>query len=464
MLAFSISFEDDYLNVVRNLSSSGIHPLSSERREDEPLVVAGGPCTFMNPEPVAPFIDLFALGDGEVLVPLLVKKWIEVYGGAFAGKSDYLEALSCEEGIYIPRFMDVAYRVSGEVRSFSYRGRGGHRIRPLRSYGHGGDMPRLLSPYAHFSSMPLIEVGSGCSRGCRFCAASFIYRPVRRRGLEEMKRDIDRLISGDCRRIGLVGASISDHPQLVHILEHIVSRGAAAALSSMRLDGIDVEVVRLLRQLGVRSLTCAPEAGSQRMRDVIKKSLTEEDILSAVERIIEGGIRGLKLYFMIGLPFERDTDVEAIVGLLKKVKGIAGRHSPGPRVALKINPFVPKPFTPFQWYPMERRGVLENKIKYLRREIRSIRGIPLKTGSVRESTIQAVLSRGDRRLACVILDVVSSGSSFMLAMRHSGLDGGSYLYRERSAGEVFPWDFIDHDVKREWLYKDYQRAERVASR
>jgi radical SAM superfamily enzyme YgiQ (UPF0313 family) len=231
----------------------------------------------------------------------------------------------------------------------------------------------------------------------------------------------------------------------------------------MRLDGIDPSLIDLLGRLGVRTLTCAPEAGSQRMRNVIRKALNEEEILRSVEMIGRGEIRTLKLYFMIGLPFEEIGDIEAIIELVRKIREVVWRVNRRTRIQLKVNPFVPKPFTPFQWAPMDRDVALRSKVARLRGEIRRIPAVSMKVGNLRGARIQGILARGDRRLAPYLLDVAHGDVSLPVALRRDGKKSAFYLYRERSEDEIFPWDFIDHGYSKEWLLREWRRAGRAAS-
>jgi radical SAM superfamily enzyme YgiQ (UPF0313 family) len=418
----------------------------------------------MNPEPIAPFVDLFALGDGEILVPVLVRKWLDVVTDADrSGKDDYIEAMAGEDGFYAPGSLEISTGPGGEISSLHYSGGEDGRVKRVWSDRFGEGILRLLSPASHFSNMPLVEIGSGCSRGCRFCAASFIYRPPRKRSLSDIREEIDRLLPLGDGKIGLVGSALSDYPDLFPVLEHIASHGGGVGLSSLRLDGFSGRIIEILSRMGVKTLTCAPEAGSQRMREIIKKSLTREDILESIEVIGRNRIANLKLYFMIGLPFERDEDVESIVELVDEILGTLKKHQSPTRLSLKINPFVPKPFTPFQWSPMEGEAELRRKMDLLRKRFRGERTIALKSGSLRNAVTQAILSRGDRRIATCLEESVREGSSLAVAMRRGGVDRVFYLYQERSMDEIFPWDFIDHGIQKARLYREYSKAEERAS-
>jgi radical SAM superfamily enzyme YgiQ (UPF0313 family) len=463
LVAFSVSFEDDYSNIIRTLIAGGFQPEAEKRGDGFPVLLAGGPCAFMNPEPLATVIDLFALGDGEKLIPTVVERWLEVISGSDGGKNDFLEAMGGEEGFYVPRFLEVKCSDDGKVGSFSYLGKRGWRVKRVWSDRCGENSPRILSPQSHFAEMPLVEVGTGCGRGCRFCAASFIYRPPRKRTVDEVKRDIDRLFPTGNGKIGLIGSALSDYPGLIKILEHIANMGGTVGLSSFRLDGINDSVVELLSRLNVKTLTCAPEAGSHRMREIIRKSLDEDEILESIAVIGRSEIVSLKLYFMIGLPFEIDEDIEAIVCLVKKIKGILRHHRSVTKISLKINPFIPKPFTPFQWSPLEREESLRIKIDFLSKKFRKVNGITMKVGSIRKAVNQAILSRGDRRLSNCLIDAARGGSSLKTSMRRYGIDSQFYLYRSRSEEEIFPWDFVDHGIEKRWLFKEYQRAGMIAS-
>ena len=463
LVAFSVSFENDYANIVGTLVASGIEPEADLRGEETPGFRAGGPCAFMRPEPLAPIVDLFALGGGEVLIPTIIEKWLEVIAGSSGSKLDFLEAMAGEEGFYVPRFLDMKCYPGGNVKSFRYMGEENRRVKGVWSELYGKNVPRLLSPYSHFAEMPLVEIGMGCSRGCRFCVASFIYRPPRKRDPDEVKRDIDRLLPIGNGRIGLVGSALSDYPGLIEVLEHIWRRGGEVGLSSFRMDGVNAEVLALLSRLGVRTLTCAVEAGSQRMREIIRKSLSEDEILRSIQAIGRKRLGMLKLYFMVGLPYERDEDVEAIIDLVRKIKGVIKPYQPGTRISLKVNPFIPKPFTPFQWSPLERKEVLRKKIGYLIKNLKGTEDIALKVGSLRKAVDQAILSRGDRRLAMCIVAAAKGGFSLQASMKRAGIDSHFYLYRDRPKEEIFPWDFIDYGFKKERLLREYQRAGKIAS-
>jgi len=463
MLAYTVSFEEDYDNMIRVLLAGGVSPERGQRLDDEPLIPVGGPCAFMNPEPLAPLVDLFAVGDGEQLIPMIIRKWREVVTDGGGRKSDYIDAIAGEDGFYAPQKMEVERHSGGEIKSFTYLGKKDTRIRKVWSDRYGNGLQRILSPLAHFATMPLVEVGAGCARGCRFCAASFTNRPPRKRSSDEINRDIDRFLPMGDGRIGLIGSALSDHPELVQILEYIEGLGGKAGLSSMRLDGMGENLIEVMTRVGVKTITCAPEAGSQRMRDVIRKSLNEEEILDSIERIGKNGLNVLKLYFMVGLPMETEKDVESIIALVRRGRSVLRSISSRTRISVKINPFVPKPFTPFQWAPMDDEVSLKRKIDYLRKKLAAERGISLKTGSVRKSIEQAILSRGDRRLASCMIAAARQNASLRASMRKIGLDSHFYLFRRRPAEEVFPWDFIDHGVQKKWLYKEYQRGYAAAS-
>jgi radical SAM superfamily enzyme YgiQ (UPF0313 family) len=457
LIAPSISFENDYLHLPAIFSAGNIPLLAHNRRDDDPLVLFGGVCAFINPEPVAEIADLIAVGEAEPILPALLAG---LQQSSALPRHQLLFGLAQLPGVYVPRFYQPIYAADG----ITYQRSEEVPEKIQRQYLHHLDSSAsrtfIQSEAAEFGHMALVEVSRGCSRGCRFCAAGFVYLPPRERSLDNLLQQADQ---GLCQRnrIGLVAAAVADYSQVVPLQQGIIARGGEISVSSLRLDAIDVEAVTLLTQAGHNSVAIAPEAGSQRMRDVINKGLSEDQILSAVKVLADGGIRHLKLYFLIGLPFEELADVEAIVELVEKIAAM--RQARGKargflgNLTVSVNPFIPKPFTPFQWAGMEGEKSLKKKGRLLQSACSRIPNTRFMMESVRLATLQGFLSRGDRRIATMLPELAKGGSLRQICaaakwpLIHE-------LTRVRREDETFAWEIIDSGVRRDYLWHEYQRA------
>jgi len=444
VVAFSISFETDYVHVLDVLAASGITLRSAQRGEREPLVVAGGPAVFLNPEPLADFVDLFLVGEGEEMVP----EWLSaLQDAATVRRSELLEASAAIEGAYVP-----ARPSDSRVRR-----------RYVARLDDAPTQSRILSPEAVFGDMFLVEASRGCEWGCRFCAAGFMYRPVRHRSLASLRDVIVKEALPKRSTIGLVGAEMASHPGIASLCRTIADHGGRASPSSLKADLISPMLAAALDRGKTRSVTIAPEAGSERMRRVINKNLTEDEILRAAELLGQGGVRTLKLYAMIGLPTETEDDVRAIADLARKIRA---RLSGVGRLTLSINPFVPKPWTPFQWEPMQRIDVLRDRARLLRDDAKSIPGASVDLESPREAYWQTLLSRGDRRVGDILEAVHRAGGRHWPVLRRAVADGGvgacpspdEFVHRRYAPDEVLPWDFIDHTVAKSYLLAEWRKA------
>jgi len=380
ILAFSISFENDFLNLLTLLDLAHI-PLESRLRENKyPLVIAGGVAVFLNPEPISDFFDLFIFGEAEEVI----KEFLEVCRSIFSEKGKmekdaFLRKLVGIEGIYIPKFYRVDYAEDGKIEAMIPAAGFPRRIkrRWIKEIDRFPTRSVLLTPDTEFKEMALIEVNRGCPRGCRFCAACFVYHPFRNRSLPLLET-----LSKECllreRRIGLAGTAVSDYPHLLPLCQNILSQQGAISLASLRIDAIAPSLVQSLKEGGERTVAIAPEAGSERLRRVLKKAYTEEEILRAIHILVENGLFQIKCYFLIGLPSEIDEDVKAIVLLVKKIRHqiLSTRRSQKERwsLVLSINPFIPKPATPFQWVPLEEVSELKRKLRTIQRGIQGERG------------------------------------------------------------------------------------------
>lgn len=459
IVAFSISFENDYLNVVTLLARSGIPLLSRDRPAGCPLIMAGGVTCFLNPEPLAPLLDCVVIGEAEAVLPTFFTVF-----RAHATKEERLLALAAQvPGIYVPAFYTVDYEKDGTIRSFSPRRGAPQRVTHsiLENLSAPAVCSTILTPYTTFADTRLIEAGRGCPHGCRFCAAGFVYRPPRFRKGDELEQFLDRERS-ESSKVGLVASAMGDIPSVEALCLKAVSQGLQISFSSFRADAISPGFLELLKQAGTKTATIAPDAGSERMRRVINKGISEDDVLGAVDALIEAGIANIKLYFMVGLPGETLTDVEAIVGLCKKVKhrflkGSRRKARMG-QITVSLNSFVPKPFTPFQWVPMASVRELRNRIGHVRRGLKKVANVKVHADLPKWAYVQALLSRGDRRTAGLLLDALANSGNWSKTLKESIVNPDFYVLRMRSLDELLPWDFIDNGIKKSFLIAEYERA------
>lgn len=459
LIAISISFENDYLNLPVIFELGRLPLWRGERNDSHPLVLCGGVCAFLNPEPLADIMDLFAVGEAEEILSPLLEALLDP---ETISREELLGNLVELPGVYLPHGYHPDYGESGVLQAMTPSAGFPERIKRQWQKHLDDSQSRtcVATPDTEFGSMQLVEVSRGCPRACRFCAAGFIYRPFREHSVEHLREEILHQQS-TVGRVGLVAAAVSDYGDLAGIGRAILDHGGEVSVSSVRIDAITSEQVQVLADSGHKTLALAPEAGSQKIRDVINKGIDETQILAAVQLLAEGGIPNLKLYFMIGLPTESDVDIVAIADLTVKVRQIweeigrqRGRLG---RLQLSVNPFVPKPWTPLQWSPMESRPVLEKKYRLLQKLLRPLPNVELNFESLRQAEIQGLLARGDRRVGR-LLPLLANGSSLKAACRQVDLVPAFYLHRERDEDELFPWDIIDQGVQRGYLHKEYKQA------
>jgi radical SAM superfamily enzyme YgiQ (UPF0313 family) len=440
IIAFSISFESDYLHLPAIFRLAGLPCYSAERNDRHPLVIAGGAALFLNPEPVADFMDIICLGEAEVLLP----GFIDTITGCNMPRNQLIKSLSKQPGIYIPCFGEHA----GEV---------------TREYLADLDRPPaatvISSPETEFSDLHLVEISRGCPRGCRFCAAGYIYLPYRQLSLETVNREVDKAIAAN-KKVGLVAAAVGDYRDIGSLCRHIIDNGGSFSVSSLRIDGLDETMIDLLVASGHKTATLAPEGGSQRLRDLIRKGISEEQILSACERLIAKDILNLKLYFIIGLPTEADDDVRELLDLVVRIRELVVARAKVNRrlgeITVSINPFIPKPFTPLQWCGMMPQKTLAKRLDFLHKGIRRLSNVTLQAESLKEAMLQAFLSRGDRRLAKFIVKADETGN-WRKAARESGFDIEAETIRQIPLDERLPWDFIKGS-DRALLEREYRKA------
>ncbi|MBS3905583.1 MAG: radical SAM protein [Syntrophaceae bacterium] len=461
LLAFSISFENDFLNILTLLDLARIPLERHLRGEKDPLIIAGGVAVFLNPEPLSEFFDLFVLGEAEEVIG----EFLEVY--RHSGREDLLRRLAGVEGIYVPEFYHVTYGEDGRIGTIdSEAGLPGKvKRRWISKIDRFPAQSTLFTPDTEFREMAVVEVNRGCPRGCRFCAACFVYHPFRNRSLSLLESLSREAISKE-KRIGLAGTAISDYPSLLPLCEDILSHGGGVSIASLRVDAITPSLADCLKRGGVRAAAIAPEAGTEKLRKVLKKSYGDDEILKAVRTLVENGLSQIKSYFLIGLPSETDEEVKAILSLSKKIEHqiVSSRVSEKKRwkLILSVNPFVPKPATPFQWVPFEEVGELKRKLKILRNGVRREKNIEMIHDLPKWAYIQTLLSRGDRRVGQILMAAHRHQGNWEQALRETSLNPDFFVYRRRDLDEVFPWDFIDHGIPKEKLREEYVTAMKEA--
>ena len=484
-LGITIQFEMCYTNILQILELSHIPPHSSDRTLEDPFVIGGGPCTY-NPEPLAEFFDLFYIGEGETVYDELLDAYKE-WKGSGRSRTEFLERAAQIEGIYVPSFYEAEYHEDGTLKSFT----------PINDHAPAVVRKQIVmdvtdAPYPQKPVVPFIkatqdrvvlEIQRGCIRGCRFCQAGMLYRPTRERNVDRLKEYAHAMLKNTGHEeISLSSLSSSDYSELkelvLFLIDEFKEQGINISLPSLRIDAFSLDVMSRVQDIRKSSLTFAPEAGSQRMRDVINKGLTEEVILNGAGQAFEGGWTKVKLYFMLGLPTETEDDMKEIAHLSEKV---ARRYYEIPKdqrhgkcqITASSSFFVPKPFTPFQWAQMctkeeflHRAYVVNHEIK----EQKNKKSIKYNWHEADVTVLEGILARGDRKVAKAIRSAYEKGCLFdswgeyfhndlwMEAFAQTGVDPDFYTVRERSEEEVFPWDFIDIGVTKKFLLREWKKA------
>jgi radical SAM superfamily enzyme YgiQ (UPF0313 family) len=464
VLAFSVSFEWDYTNVITMLRLAGVPARAEARTPHDPLVVIGGAVTFVNPEPLALFADVIAAGEGEVLIPALMGA---VH--AAADRDDLFRRLAADRGFYLPSLYDVHYNDDLTIRAFMPKP--GSGAPPVVTKAAVKSAERLdppstviFTPDTEFGSRLLIEVVRGCANLCRFCWAGYNYLPVRAFSADRILQ-IARDARPHATRAGLVSIALCDHPEIERILSGLLEMGYSISPASLRLDDLTEPIVRMLHQSGERSITIAPETGSDRLRRVINKTVTNAEILEKAELIFASGMENLKLYYMIGLPTETDEDLDAIRDLTASLRDVMVAHARARgrigRIVASVNPLIPKPGTAYQWLPMEDPAATDAKAKRLRTLVADLDNVYFNIKSERHSYYQALLSLGDRRVAPAIEAAAANGGQWRAAVAETGVDADFFIFRDRSDDAVLPWDIIDGGMKASFFRSEFDKALRA---
>lgn len=486
-LGITIQYEMCYTNILQVLELSQIPLHAEDRTEEDPIVIGGGPCTY-NPEPIAPFFDLFYMGEGEVVYYDLIDRYKEIKarGGS---RQEFLEMAAQIPGIYVPAFYDVSYKADGTIEAMIPNNPHAPQTVSKQLVMDMSDTwypEKPVVPYLRATQdRVVLEIMRGCIRGCRFCQAGMVYRPVRERSLEELKRLARTMLkSTGHEEISLSSLSSSDYTKLEGIVNFLIDefdgKGVNVSLPSLRIDAFSLDVMSKVQDVKKSSLTFAPEAGSQRLRNVINKGLTEENILNGSAEAFKGGWNRVKLYFMLGLPTETVEDMQGIAELSEKVAEVyydtvpkEQRHGKV-QVTASTSFFVPKPFTPFQWAPMctkeqflERASIVNHRMK----EMLNKKSLRYNWHEADVTVLEGVLARGDRKVAAVIEEAYRKGAIYdswseyfnndiwMKTFETCGVDIDFYTTRERSLDEVFPWDFIDAGVTKDFLKREWANAQ-----
>jgi radical SAM superfamily enzyme YgiQ (UPF0313 family) len=438
VLAFSISYELDYFNVANILKAAGIPLFAADRNESQPIVIAGGPCVTANPMPLAPFCDVLCIGEAESILPRMIPVLLE---GVSGPRHVLLKEMAALPGVYIPALppeKPVVRQYAKDLNDF-----------PVNSV--------ILTPDTELGDLFLIEAERGCQRGCRFCLVNTAFAPMRFRAAEGIIRQAREGLKSR-RRIGLVGPAVGDHPRIREILDGLLKLNSGISISSLRIDKLSNEILDALEKGRARTITIAPEAGSDRLRQVINKGISEEDILAATDRLAGRCFNQLKLYFIVGLPTETDDDIEEIIRLALAVKERIERRRGNTRLTLNAAPFVPKAGTPFQWLPMAPQETLNRRLAMLRSRL-PLKGVKLNEESPAWSQVQGVLSRGDERLAGVLAEIEGvSLAGWRKAVEAHGVDIDHYVNRKWHTTQKLPWGFIDSGTKMKRLCGELERA------
>ncbi|MDU2301999.1 radical SAM protein [Veillonella sp.] len=458
VVAFDVTFEMDYFHIPLMLRHGRVPIMGKDRTEFDPIVIAGGPCATFNPEPFADFIDAFIIGEGEGIVSRVLDI---IRDGKMEGLDRHaiLRQLANISGVYVPSLYVPIYSDDGEFKGYHIAEGAPKTIKRHFEMLTSGGETVVATNYTEFGAMYIIEVARGCGRHCRFCMAGYCFRVPRVRPLDILKEGVDRAEKLG-KKVGLMGAAISDYPEVDELVTYIRSKDMRYSCASLRADSLTQAVVDGLADSGQKTITIAPETGSERLRRVINKGISEEHLQNAATLSAKSGIQHMRLYIMIGLPTETDEDIEAIVGLAERTQAHMAEVGCKGRLTLSINPFIPKPFTPFQWMAMDNQKTVEKKLQYIKKALQKNRRIEVLVESPKEAYIQGVLARGDRRLGAVLAACAADrgSKSFKSEMKAAGLDMDEMNYRERSFDEFLPWSHLDMGMDDGYLEMEWKRS------
>ena len=485
MLGFTLQYEMSYTNILNMLDMSGITIRASERGEEEPIIMAGGPCAY-NPEPLYDVVDFFEIGEGEEMMNDVLEVYAKHKANGKVNKKEFLREISKIGGIYVPSLYDVTYNEDGTIKEFTPKYEdvpAKVKKRIVNNFDAVSFPDEMIVPYTDIvHDRVVLETARGCTNGCRFCQAGMIYRPVREKTTNTLLEQARKALKATgYDEVSLASLSICDYSNIQNLISSLVmeheAKKVGIALPSIRVDAFSVDLIKEIQKVRKTGLTFAPEAGSQRMRDIINKGLTEERILEAAKSAFESGWSTIKLYFILGLPYETTEDAAGIGELAEKMADVyfgipKDVRNKGLKITVSTSILVPKPFTPFQWAPMARPEIVDERIKAVRGAIKS-RSIVYNYHEQETSFMEAVFARGDRRTCDVLIKAFEKGAKFdgwseyfkmdiwNEAMAECNLDPDFYVYRERSYEEILPWDFIDIGVNRKYLERENEKAKKA---
>ena len=482
MLGFTLQYEMSYTNILNMLDMSGITIRASERGEEEPIIMAGGPCAY-NPEPLYDVVDFFEIGEGEEMMNDVLEVYAKHKANGKVNKKEFLREISKIGGIYVPSLYDVTYNEDGTIKEFTPKYEdvpAKVKKRIVNNFDAVSFPDEMIVPYTDIvHDRVVLETARGCTNGCRFCQAGMIYRPVREKTTNTLLEQARKALKATgYDEVSLASLSICDYSNIQNLISSLVmeheAKKVGIALPSIRVDAFSVDLIKEIQKVRKTGLTFAPEAGSQRMRDIINKGLTEERILEAAKSAFESGWSTIKLYFILGLPYETTEDAAGIGELAEKMADVyfgipKDVRNKGLKITVSTSILVPKPFTPFQWAPMARPEIVDERIKAVRGAIKS-RSIVYNYHEQETSFMEAVFARGDRRTCDVLIKAFEKGAKFdgwseyfnldtwKEAMEKNNLSIDFYANRERSYDEVFPWDHIDVGVSKKFLIRENEKA------